>query len=326
MPKHDDWNFAPNLPIGNNPLFEWPLDLRAILAYHKDYWLSLSEVSIFLIIAVFAWFFHQKGFDDLHQIAWGWGFEVYFRNLFLTLFFAGGLHWFFYSRRFQGKELKYVRQFGHRGGTRFSFKNQVHDNMFWSLASGVTIWSLYEVGLHWALASGYARTLAFSESPALFVGLFLVTGMWIAFHFYWVHRLLHVRILYRYVHSLHHRNVNIGPWSGISMHPVEHGLYFSSMLIHLLVPSHPMHVMFHGYMLALSAIFGHAGFHALMLGNRPRLLVGHFHHQLHHRYFECNYGSVDFPLDKLFGTFHDGTEASRRRLKARLGPRATPHK
>ena len=127
--------------------------------------------------------------------------------------------------------------------------------------------------------------------------------------------------LYRHVHSLHHRNVNIGPWSGISMHPIEHVIYFSSMLIHLVVPSHPVLIMFHGYMLSLSAIFGHTGFHEMMIGNRARVAVGHFHHQLHHRYFECNYGSVDFPLDVWFGTFHDGTPEARRRLKSRLGPR-----
>ena len=30
-------------------------------------------------------------------------------------------------------------------------------------------------------------------------------------------------------------------------------------------------------------------------------------HYLHHKYFEVNYADGIFPLDKLFGTFHDGT-------------------
>ena len=105
------------------------------------------------------------------------------------------------------------------------------------------------------------------------------------------------------------------------MDPVEHMICFISLLVHLLVPSHPVLVMFHGYMLALSAIFGHTGFHDLLLGKSQRMMVGHFHHQLHHRYFECNYGSVDFPLDAWFGTFHDGSAAARQRLKEKLGPR-----
>jgi len=30
---------------------------------------------------------------------------------------------------------------------------------------------------------------------------------------------------------------------------------------------------------------------------------------VHHRYFDCNYGSLDVPWDRFFGTFHDGTPA-----------------
>ena len=216
---------------------------------------------------------------------------------------------------------KYVATFGHRGGARFTFGRQVHDNMFWSLASGVPIWTGYEVLLLWTHANGATPAISFDANPALVIGLVLFTGPWVAFHFYWGHRLLHTGPLYRHVHALHHRNVNIGPWSGISMHPVEHCIYFSSLLVHLVVPSHPVLVMFHGYMLALSAIFGHTGFHELLLGRSRRMIIGHFHHQLHHRYFECNYGSVDFPLDVWFGTFHDGIKAARQRLKERLGPR-----
>ena len=48
--------------------------------------------------------------------------------------------------------------------------------------------------------------------------------------------------------------------------------------------------------------------------------LGNYHHYLHHKYFECNYsgdGMVIF--DKVFGTFHDGSDAAHARLKqARL--------
>jgi sterol desaturase/sphingolipid hydroxylase (fatty acid hydroxylase superfamily) len=47
-----------------------------------------------------------------------------------------------------------------------------------------------------------------------------------------------------------------------------------------------------------------------------------FHHQLHHRYFEVNYGNLDVPWDKLFGSFHDGTDAGKARMRARLQARA----
>jgi lathosterol oxidase len=258
---------------------------------------------------------------DMSSLSFSWIGMVLALNYGLVILVAGGFHLFFYTLRRQGDDRKYVRQFGHRGGARFTFGRQVHDNMFWSLASGVPVWTGYEVLLLWMHANGWSPGLSFGASPVMFLLLILAAGPWVAFHFYWGHRLLHTGPLYRHVHSLHHRNVNIGPWSGISMHPVEHLIYFSLLLIHLIVPSNPVLVMFHGYMLALSAIFGHTGFHDLLLGKSRRMMVGHFHHQLHHRYFECNYGSVDFPLDAWFGTFHDGSVAARQRLKERLGPR-----
>ena len=40
-----------------------------------------------------------------------------------------------------------------------------------------------------------------------------------------------------------------------------------------------------------------------------------FHHYLHHRYFECNYGDNVLPWDRWFGTLHDATEESRQRMR-----------
>ncbi|NNE80882.1 MAG: sterol desaturase family protein, partial [Silicimonas sp.] len=33
--------------------------------------------------------------------------------------------------------------------------------------------------------------------------------------------------------------------------------------------------------------------------------------------FECNYGSEEIPLDRWFGSFHDGTRAATERIRAR---------
>jgi sterol desaturase/sphingolipid hydroxylase (fatty acid hydroxylase superfamily) len=38
---------------------------------------------------------------------------------------------------------------------------------------------------------------------------------------------------------------------------------------------------------------------------------------MHHRYFECNYGTLEVPWDKLFGSFHDGTSESHQKLLER---------
>ena len=59
------------------------------------------------------------------------------------------------------------------------------------------------------------------------------------------HRLIHWPPLYHAVHKLHHHNVNPGPWSGLAMHPVEHLLYFSGIIIHWIVPSNPLLAIYH---------------------------------------------------------------------------------
>ena len=130
-----------------------------------------------------------------------------------------------FSKKKQGTELKYVPSFMSKGN-RFLLNNQLLDNMFYALVSGVLIWSCYEVLMFWAMANGYVQMITFKDHPIWFILALPMIFIWIAFHFYCVHRLLHIKFLYGPIHSLHHRNIATGPFSGISMHPVEHLFYF----------------------------------------------------------------------------------------------------
>ena len=44
-------------------------------------------------------------------------------------------------------------------------------------------------------------------------------------------------------------------------------------------------------------------------------------HYLHHKFFECNYADGAVPLDKYFGTFHDGSEEAQERMIKRYNER-----
>ena len=46
-----------------------------------------------------------------------------------------------------------------------------------------------------------------------------------------------------------------------------------------------------------------------------------FAHYLHHKYFEVNYSDGLLPLDKWFGTWHDGTERGDALMRARMKKR-----
>ena len=321
-PQLPGWTHVPDVPIQVSPFFSWPPNPAHMVRWIAARWLGIAENVLVLILATISWLWFQPPLEVTATLASGWIFSVWIRNMALMILVAGSLHWFFYMRRAQGDRLKYDPRDLMIRGKQFTFGGQVRDNMFWSLSSGVGIWTAYEVLMFWAMGNGYAPLLSPADHPILFALWFLLTPVWISFHFYWVHRALHWGPLYRLAHALHHRNINVGPWSGLSMHPLEHLIFFSSILIHFIVPAHPLHILFHMQHQALTAATSHTGYENLLVQDRKRLALGTFHHQMHHRYFEVNYGNLEMPWDKWFGSFHDGTPEAHERLKSRRGRRA----
>ena len=216
----------------------------------------------------------------------------------------------------QGEKYKFNPSWPRSRARNRTFGNQTRENVFWTLVSAVPIGTAWEATTLWLFSSGRIGWLDWAAHPAWFVALFPATVLLRELHFFAVHRLLHVRALYRRVHSLHHRNTNPGPWSGMSMHPLEHLVYFSSIALHWVVLSHPVHAVFNMVHLNLAPIPGHVGFEHVELGRYRYPTNGHAHY-LHHSLFEVNYADGVFPLDRWFGSFHDGSPDSDARLAAR---------
>jgi hypothetical protein len=107
--------------------------------------------------------------------------------------------------------------------------------------------------------------VTWQRHPVWFVVLMLAVPFWREFHFYWIHRAIHWKPMYKHVHSLHHKNVNPGPWSGMAMHPLETAIYLSSATIHWIIPSHPLHFLFNLQNTALSPACSHHGFEGPIL-------------------------------------------------------------
>ncbi len=312
-----EWNHAPPVPIAVSPFFSWPPDPKRMVTWVANRWFALAENAILTVLAITVWAFFQPSLETAATLAPGWIVMIWLRNMALMLIVAGGLHLYFHRGKRQGDALKFDPRELAKKGRMFTFGGQTADNMFWSLGSGVGFWTAFEVLMFWAMANGYAPVMTWRENPVGFIAVLFLTPVWISFHFYWIHRALHWPPLYRLAHALHHRNINVGPWSGLSMHPVEHVMFFSSVLIHFLVPSSPIHILFHMQHQALTAATSHTGFEGLVVKDKNRLALGTFHHQLHHRYFECNYGNLEVPWDKWFGSFHDGTQEAHGRMKQR---------
>ncbi|WP_166417323.1 sterol desaturase family protein [Cochlodiniinecator piscidefendens] len=315
--KLKGWNHTPDVPLQVSPFFRWPLRPLEMLSWIWNSWFLISERLLIVGIALASYYWVQPPLEESRTFAIGWVAEMYIRNLILLSVVASVLHSYFYIWKKQDDVLKYDPRPLMLNGRQFTFSGQVRDNMFWSLASGVTIWTAYEALMFWALANGYAPMLTWAAHPVWFVAMFLLIPLWESFYFYWIHRLLHVPFFYKRFHALHHRNINVGPWSGMAMHPVEHLIYFGTVLIHFVVAAHPIHILYHLQYYALTAITTHTGFEGLVIKDKDRLKLGTFHHQMHHRYFECNYGSLEIPWDKLFGSFHDGTPEMNEVMKER---------
>lgn len=308
------WNHHPGV-VENNPLFSWPPQPLEVLKWYRAYWLVISTSTVSLLVAALAVWLWAPTLAQTGSLG-GWIVTIWLGFLIPHTLVAGGLHLWLYRAKGQGPVLKYDARGQAQDNGTFTFRSQVKDNMFWSLASGITFATLYTSLWFWAAGNGYAPTVSFAGNPLWYIAWFALMPMWGSFHFYWVHRALHIPALYKAAHALHHRNVNVGPWSGISMHPLEHMIYFSSLLIHFVVPTSPMHILFHVYSFTLHPVCSHSGFDGLLAAGTKRAQLGDFFHQLHHRYFECNYGTVEMPWDRWFGTFHDGTTEGTARTRA----------
>ena len=125
----------------------------------------------------------------------------------------------------------------------------------------------------------------------------IILYLWGDAHFYFSHRLLHTKWLYKNVHKYHHESYNPTPFSGLSMHWFESMVYFSAapMLAMAGVPLWLFRLMSKG--LIIFPLEGHTGYGTWNVETS-------YNHYIHHAKFDYNYGSS--PLwDHILGTEYD---------------------
>jgi sterol desaturase/sphingolipid hydroxylase (fatty acid hydroxylase superfamily) len=319
--RRGDWK--PPSTIKSPPLFTLPFNplktLKWIFGW-PGYLLPWNL--LYAGIAILTWAFLTPSLASMQTFEVWWIAAIFARNAVMLFLFVGAFHFALYIKQRQGTRYKHTNRWQAKDNPVFLFRNQVLDNMFWTFVSAVPVWTAFEVVTLWLMANLYIPTITFESNPVWFVVLMLLIPLFREIHFYLVHRLIHWPPLYRSVHSLHHKNANPGPWSGLAMHPVEHVLYFSGVLIHWILPSHPIHVIFHLQHLAFAPAPGHSGFAEVEITDGFHVKTGDYFHYLHHKHFECNYGNDLMPIDAWVGTFHDGSKEAEERINARFMERA----
>ncbi len=226
------------------PPFQWPPKPLAFLKWMFGFPGYLWPLNAFWFgTTALVWFVLTPPLESMATFRPGWMAWILARNAALMFVWFGLWHVRLYVQRAQGMRYKFSNRWlstKHRG---FTFNHQIRDNVFWSMVSGGGIWSAYEILTLWAYANGYLPFVELRTNPVYFVALLVLIPLIRDIHFYWVHRLLHWKPIYKAAHYLHHRNINVGPWSGLSMHPIEHLLYFTGVFLHWILPSHPLHAI-----------------------------------------------------------------------------------
>lgn len=128
--------------------------------------------------------------------------------------------------------------------------------------------------------------------------------------FYWTHRLMHWRPIFKYTHAGHHRSVSPTPWAIFAFQPAEAIIQFLCLaLIIILVPMKPIVLAAYLSYDSMINIAGHTG-HEMVPGwmSKHWLFKGMnnvTHHDNHHTNMRCNYGAFFNVWDRWMGTFID---------------------
>ncbi|QFT74943.1 Fatty acid hydroxylase superfamily protein (plasmid) [Ruegeria sp. THAF33] len=127
--------------------------------------------------------------------------------------------------------------------------------------------------------------------------------------FYWSHRLLHHRALFRRLHKLHHRSHNPTPFTSYSFdvgEAVVNAVFLPLAL--LLLPAHPVALFVFVTHMILRNALGHCGIEVFPVRSNGKPLIGWLtsvtHHDLHHSQGRWNMGLYFTWWDRWMGTEH----------------------
>ena len=167
--------------------------------------------------------------------------------------------------------------------------------------AAATIVSAYELGITrlyadvdqyplWYLAVSYVLAIVLQDT-----------------YFYFLHRLFHHPLLFRWWHQGHHRSNQPTPWTSFAFDPPE-AIIQSLFLVAIIfiIPLHLITVIAILITMTVWAVVNHLGIERLPI-NFPhhwcsRWFTGPAHHALHHRHYALHYGLYFTFWDKQLGT------------------------
>ncbi len=242
-------------------------------------------------------------FDRKLELAWTAGLGAAAGDLLWYALLASAA-WLFFFVAFRGAMAR--RRVSRLDPTR----RQVVREVLHSLRS-VAVFGLVTAAVVYAGLCGWTRLYRRVDEYG-WAWLLLSVGVMVVMHdgyFYWTHRLMHHRRLFRLLHRAHHLSTSPTPWAAYAFSPLE-ALVQAGIgpLIVFTVPTHPAaFAAFMAWQVAFN-VLGHCGHEIFprwfLRGPAGLVLNSVTHHALHHEKFRGNYGLYFNVWDRLMGTNH----------------------
>ena len=244
----------------------------------------------------------QYGWLGLIGVSLAFGFLLYASMAGLFYFYYFQLHraWFLPSYRPDPTELRHA--------IRWSIYGTV-GNAFLLLPIQLLVVHGYSRVYYDVAEQGWAYL------PLSLAGVILFAETAI----YWIHRALHTRVLYRWLHRHHHRYREPMPLASFAFHPIDS--FAQSLPYHIFVFLLPLQDWIYVGLIGFAAIWTQL-IHNRVCWVSPKLVNNTGCHTAHHWYYRHNYGNYFTLWDRLGGTYFDPEGLPDRFFASKYGWRA----
>ena len=141
-------------------------------------------------------------------------------------------------------------------------------------------------------------------------------------YFYWTHKWMHGKKVYKSFHLTHHKSTNPSPWASYTFDwkegIIQGGIIF---ILVFFVPLHTYAVIGFTFTAYILNVYGHLGYEIAPLWFRKtflfKLLASSTYHNMHHSKFNGNYGLYFRWWDKLMKTEVKGYEEEYDKIQER---------
>lgn len=161
---------------------------------------------------------------------------------------------------------------------------------------------------------------------------FLLLTIWHETWFYWAHRAMHHRSIFRHVHAVHHKSINPSPWAAYSFHWTEailEAAYLTTAVF--MFPLHLWVIIAHTFYAMFVNVLWHSGYEffpkGFAGGRFTKWINTSTHHNMHHSHVHGNYSLYFNVWDRLLGTNFPTYESYYEKVVARRErPTSASHK